>query len=131
MIWECCLWSLSDGGSSCGASDEAAALRARHESERWWIERAYEYIASVSLCAKCGADLDRKVRMTSSPQISESTFGYVTTRCGSWRRHRLVALVSIHSGHLIFGRFQTRRFVDIVSGEPLKTLTCPQPQWND
>jgi len=110
MIWECWLWSHSDEGIVSNAADgEAAAVRAvRHVVERWWIERAYEDIASVSVCARCGADLNHKVRITSSSPTSESTFGYVMTRCVGWQRHRLVALVSIHSGHLIFGRFQIR-----------------------
>lgn len=117
MTWECWLWSNPDWGTFHTARDEVAAPPRivkdevdHDDGELWWIERAYELIAIVSSCPKCGAQLDRRVRAVSATGTSAGgALGYVIgTRCGGWRRHRLVAMVSIDSGDLVLGRFLTR-----------------------
>jgi hypothetical protein len=116
MIWECWLWGNPDHGTFYNAGDEVAApLRMVKEDpnhnhgELWWIERAYEHIAMISPCLRCGAELGRRLRAIGASGTSEGEFGYVIeTRCGGWRRHRLVAVVSIDSGDLVLGRFLTR-----------------------
>ena len=117
MIWECWPWDILGVGSFYYSEDDfAAPMRIvtddliHNHGELWWIERAYEHIATVSSCLKCGAELDRLVRAFAASDTSEGgVLGYVIeTRCGGWRRHRLVAMVSIDSGDLILGRFLTR-----------------------
>ena len=117
MTWESWLWGNSDWGTFHTAGDEVdAPSRAvknepdHNQGELWWLERAYEHIAIVSPCQKCGTQLNRRVRaVRASRTFAGGVVGYVMgTRCGGWRRHRLVAMVSIDSGDLVLGRFLTR-----------------------
>ena len=80
----------------------------RHETnlnhgELWWLERAYEHIATGSICGEVWCGGEPQVHAIDSSNVPESTFGCVSTRCEGWRRHRLIALVSIDSGDLILG----------------------------
>jgi hypothetical protein len=117
MIWECWPWdNFGQGGFHNSGDGFAAPLRIvredlnHNDGELWWIQRAYQHIAAVSSCLKCGAELDRLVRASNASGPSEGGVpGYVIeTRCGGWRRHRLVAMVSSDTGDLVLGRFLTR-----------------------
>ena len=130
MTWECWPWGNSDWGTFYNAGDEVAApLRTvkddpdHYQGELWWLQRAYEHIAIVSSCQKCGAQLDRRVRAVSASGPSAgAALGYVIgTRCGGWRRHRLVAMVSIDSGDLVLGRFLTRGSAPLSIGDAISS----------
>jgi hypothetical protein len=126
MTWDYLLWSNPDWDTFYAAADELAApprvLKndADHDyGELWWIERAYERIAVDSSCPTCGAQLARRVRAVRASGTSASrALGYVLeTRCGSWRRHRYVAMVWIDSGDLVLGRFLTRGSHQLSAGD--------------
>lgn len=117
MIWECWLWGSPDLGSFYQAGDDFAFPvqiskddHNHNDGELWWIERAYAHIATRSSCLKCGSALDRPMHASAaSGSFGNGALGYVIeTRCGGWRRHRLVAMVTIDAGELVLGRLLNR-----------------------
>jgi hypothetical protein len=67
------------------------------------IELTYEAIAGQSCCTKCGAPLNRPLRLISDRTPLTHWRVVVATRCSGWKRHRHSALVTDTSRDLLLG----------------------------
>jgi hypothetical protein len=79
------------------------------ELDLWLIRLVYAAPAGQTPCVRCGAPLDRRLRLATqygggSPYWRVS----VAARCHGWRRHRHVALVIDSSSGLQLGPFRGR-----------------------
>ena len=80
------------------------------ETDLWITAQTYEFVAARSACAKCGADLRRKVDVgivsDGHGQPETPWLIMVGARCRGWRRHRHTALVAERRGSLRFGELR-------------------------
>jgi hypothetical protein len=67
------------------------------------IKLAYEAIAGQSCCGKCGASLNRPLRLIYDRTSLTHWRVVVATRCRGWKRHRHGALVTDTSKDLLLG----------------------------
>ena len=74
------------------------------EGDLWIMAGMYEFVAMRSTCAKCGAELSRKLNIAAVPVTPWQVA--VNARCRGWRRHRHTALVAEWHGGLRFGELR-------------------------
>jgi hypothetical protein len=101
MDWLFWQWEdTSSDGLSDLLSDEPARPSA---AELLVIKLTYEAIARLSNCEKCGASLNRPLRLSPGPTPLRHWRVVVATRCSGWQRHRHSALVTDTSDDLLLG----------------------------
>jgi len=75
----------------------------------WLIRLVYEANTSQTRCGKCGAQLNRRMRLaTQHGARSQFWRVSVATNCHGWRRHRHLALVTETSSGLQLGPLSNR-----------------------
>jgi hypothetical protein len=106
MDWLFWHWEETALGSS---SDLLGGETARPSAvELFVIKLTYQAIAGQSCCGKCGASLNRPLRLSFGRSPFKDWCVVVATRCSGWKRHRHAALVTDTSRDLLLGPLQVR-----------------------
>jgi hypothetical protein len=96
-------WQWEDTGPD-GLADILCAETVRPSAaELLVIKLTYEGIAGLSNCAKCGASLNRPLRLSSGRTALRHWQVVIATRCSGWQRHRHSAVVTDTPEDLLLG----------------------------
>jgi hypothetical protein len=105
MEWflSCLYWPAVNPATGFPDPARTASVSSPTDLDLWLIRLLYAVPAGQPHCIKCGARVDRRLRLATqysgrSPYWRVS----VARRCGGWRRHRHVAVVTESSSGLQF-----------------------------